>query len=93
MFDSVYGPLYTGGVALMTRTQHALIFIVTHVHLHTRFYPLLSYYIPGLPLRVPTSERINCVVNSVLFYLLCHRIHPFYVFSHAIRSFRSKQTC
>lgn len=46
MFDSVYGPLYTGGVALMTRTQRELIFIVTHVHLYTSFlsplYPLAT---------------------------------------------------
>lgn len=45
MFDSVYGPLYTGGVALMTRTQRELIFIVTHVHLYTSFF-ISRCYIP-----------------------------------------------
>lgn len=35
MFDSVYGPLYPRGVALMTRMQRAIKFIVVHAHLHT----------------------------------------------------------
>lgn len=50
MFDSVYGPLYTGGVALMTRTQRQR-YIYSHARasIPPRFYPVVTYPLATAP--------------------------------------------